>query len=78
MIIFIIMIWVIEYYLIIIFCLYQEKDDNQKAKADRKLLADDIVDLLVAVVPCLQVSNESVRAVIILKHVILLNIATCT
>ena len=56
----------------------EEKDDNQKAKADRKLLADDIVDLLVAVVPCLQVSNESVRAFIILKHVILLNIATCT
>lgn len=40
---------------------HQEKDDNQKAKADRKLLAEDIVDLLMSVVPCLQVSKESIR-----------------
>lgn len=40
---------------------HQEKDDNQKAKADRKLLAEDIVDLLMSVVTCLQVGKESIR-----------------
>ena len=50
--------------LVLFFYLYQEKDDNQKAKAGRKLLADDIVDLLMSVVPCFQVSNESVRVFI--------------
>lgn len=37
-----------------------DKDDNHKAVADRKLLAEDIVDFLMSVVPCYQVSKRSV------------------
>ena len=57
-------IYVGYYYL---FYLYQETDDNQKVNADRKSLADGIVDLLMSAVPCLQVSDESVKTFILLK-----------
>ena len=40
-----------------------EKGDNHKAEADRKLLAEDIVDLLMSVVPYYQVSKWSVGGV---------------
>ena len=46
----------VEYYNYL-FYFYQETDDNQKVNADRKSLADGIVDLLMSAVPFLQVSD---------------------
>lgn len=58
----IILLWYVLWSTVNVFLfVHQEKDDNQKAKADRKLLAEDIVDLLMSVVTCLQVGKESIR-----------------
>ena len=63
-------IYVGYYYL---FYLYQETDDNQKVNANRKSLADGIVDLLMSAVPCLQVSDESVKTFNSLNLLLLLD-----